>query len=97
MKFEPIQKKVSACSTRKIKSKVSSNDNLNKHSRGRNGFLFHSESARKRNRGRVLSSTCYQGRICIGNQFERWNELMAQLNVSTHAEVVKILLNKFNT
>ena len=59
--------------------------------RGRKRTLTDSE--RKRNRSAVSSkwNTC---RIYVGDQLDRWNELKDVLRVQTHAEVVKIVLDK---
>lgn len=62
-----------------------------KSNRGRKRCL--TDSARKRNRATVASKW-NKSRVYIGNQFERWNELKAILNVDTHAEVANVLLNK---
>lgn len=51
------------------------------------------DSARKRNRATVASKW-NKSKVYIGNQFERWNELKAILNVDTHVEVANVLLNK---
>uniref|UniRef100_K1QQ99 MAM and LDL-receptor class A domain-containing protein 1 n=1 Tax=Magallana gigas TaxID=29159 RepID=K1QQ99_MAGGI len=61
-----------------------------KSNRGRKRCL--TDSARKRNRATVASKW-NKSRVYIGNQFERWNELKAILNVDTHAEVANVLLN----
>ncbi|XP_062593204.1 uncharacterized protein LOC134254679 isoform X2 [Saccostrea cucullata] len=61
--------------------------------RGRKRCL--TDSARKRNRASV-SAKWNKSRVYIGNQFERWNELKAMLNVDTHAEVARILLNNYH-
>ncbi|XP_052684568.1 uncharacterized protein LOC128190849 [Crassostrea angulata] len=64
-----------------------------KSNRGRKRCL--TDSARKRNRATVASKW-NKSRVYIGNQFERWNELKAILNVDTHAEVANVLLNNYH-
>jgi hypothetical protein len=58
---------------------------------GKNRMLTDSE--RKRNRSAV-SSKWNTGRIYIGDQLDRWNELKKVLRVKTHAKVAKILLDR---
>lgn len=65
-----------------------------KSNRGRKRCL--TDSARKRNRATVASKW-NKSKVYIGNQFERWNELKAILNVDTHAEVANVFLNKSHT
>ena len=59
--------------------------------RGRKRTLTDSE--RKRNRIAV-SSKWNKGRIYVGDQLDRWNELKEVLRVQTHAIEAKILLDR---
>ena len=59
--------------------------------RGRKRTLTDSE--RKRNRCAV-SSKWNKGRIYVGDQLDRWNELKEVLRVQTHAIEAKILLDR---
>lgn len=63
-----------------------------KSRRGRKRKL--TDSARKRNRKR-LQFNYNQTRINIGIEFERWTALKDQLDLSSHEEVAKVLLDRF--
>ncbi|CAC5382846.1 unnamed protein product [Mytilus coruscus] len=62
-----------------------------KSNRGRKRSL--TDSARKRNRS-IISSKWNKSRVYRGDQYQRWNDLKDGLNVQTHAEVARILLDK---
>ena len=62
-----------------------------KHSRGRNPML--TDSARKK-RKKETNARINKSRIYLGDQYDRWLSLKEELNVQTHAEVAKVLLDR---
>ncbi|CAG2228437.1 unnamed protein product [Mytilus edulis] len=65
-----------------------------KSNRGRKRSL--TDSARKRNRS-IVSAKWNKSRVYVGDQFQRWNDLKDELNVQTHAEVARILLDNYHS
>ncbi|KAL3874220.1 hypothetical protein ACJMK2_037265 [Sinanodonta woodiana] len=63
-----------------------------KSSRGRKRTL--TDSARKRKK-KDSTAKYNQARICLGDQHDRWMEIKEELNVKTHAEVAKVLIDRF--
>lgn len=59
--------------------------------RGRKRTL--TDSARKKNRKRIQSNY-NKTRINIGSEFDRWNALKSELDLSSHEEVAKVLLDR---
>ena len=60
-----------------------------KHSRGRKPMLTDSARKKERTNARINKS-----RIYLGDQYDRWLRLKEELNVQTHAEVAKVLLDR---
>lgn len=63
-----------------------------KAKRGRPATL--TDSARKRNRKEVIARYA-QSKIHIGKEHDRWTNLKDYLNLGTHAEVAKVLLDRY--
>ena len=63
-----------------------------KHSRGRKPML--TDSARKK-RKKETNARINKSRIYLGDQCDRWLSLEEELNVQTHAEVAKGLLDRY--
>lgn len=59
--------------------------------RGRKRTL--TDSARKKNRKKIQSNY-NKARINIGSEFDRWNALKSELDLSSHEEVAKVLLDR---
>lgn len=51
------------------------------------------DSARKKNRKKIQSNY-NKARINIGSEFDRWNALKSELDLSSHEEVAKVLLDR---
>jgi len=60
-------------------------------SRRRRGPVL-TEPARKLSR-KLTSQYYNSGRICIGSQMDRWNQVKADLSLKTHAGVAEFLLD----
>ena len=51
------------------------------------------DSARKK-RKKETNARINKSRIYLGDQYDRWLSLKEELNVQTHAEVAKVLLDR---
>ncbi|VDI48769.1 Hypothetical predicted protein, partial [Mytilus galloprovincialis] len=65
---------------------------INVLKRGRKPTL--TDSAKKRRRTAV-NAKCNKNRIYLGSQYDRWSELKCALRLQSHAEVAKILLDRY--
>ncbi|CAG2229843.1 unnamed protein product [Mytilus edulis] len=65
---------------------------INVLKRGRKPTL--TDSAKKRRRTAV-NAKCNKNRIYLGAQYDRWSELKCALRLQSHAEVAKILLDRY--
>ena len=75
-------------------AKMSETEPIIKRPRGRPKTLTLSDKKRKKSE---CDSKWNKSRINIGSEFDRWNSLKEQLSLKTHAEMAKLLLDRFNT
>ena len=66
-------------------------ENVLKSNRGRTKTL--TDSTRKRHK-KEDSAKYNKARVSIGDEYDRWTELKDVLQIKTHAEVAKVLLDR---